>query len=323
VNILLIYNLGGPERDFYGESLGRAWEEQGHKVIRVLHTEVNDTWASSLRYSPIPMDFMFHSYNSIPLTSVDILGEFLPTVLWIYDEPYEYGKTRMETPHYSISLNATYRPNIKDHNDLGANMYFLPQGVDIGTYRPIELTAQDMDVYGSDISFIGTLDSRRGDRVELRELLQGYGCKFWGPGSTEWVGPEECNRIYSASKIMISPSAASSLNADDESRNDVVGEYTCRVYNTAAARAFQLVEAKADTYGPYIEGYELVTYTGLDELRRKIDHYLQHDGIRMAVAREAYLRTIREHSMYHRARSITDMVQLYKDGKLEADRRDL
>lgn len=320
MNVLLIYNLGGPERDFYGEGLARGWEEQGHTVVRALHTDVNDGWAAALEYSPVPIDFVFHSYHSIPMSSVDIMREIgLTTVLWIYDEPYEYAKTSGETPHYSISLNATYRPNIPDHKALGANMYFLPQGADTSVYHPVELTDGDVYTYGSDVSFIGTLDSRRPDRDSLVELLKEYGCKFWGPGSTEWVGPEECNKIYSASKIMISPSAASSLNVDDASVNDVVGEYTCRVYNTAAAGAFQLAEYKAGTYIPYVYGEELCVYGALDELRRAIDYYLIHEEERNYIAQQAFLRTIRDHTLFNRAHSIVEYVRLYNSGGLSND----
>jgi spore maturation protein CgeB len=315
--ILLVYDLGGPTRDFYGEAFAKAWETMGHTVYRKLHTDITPDFARSLQYYPTKPDFLFHSYNSIPLDCVDTIRESgITTVLYVYDEPFEFPKTKGETPHYDISLNGTYRQNIKDHNELGANMYFLPQAVDPEVYHPVELTEADRAKYGADISFIGTLDSRRKDRGNIEGILKQFNHKIWGPGTTGWVGPEECNKIYSASKIIFNPPAAASLDPNRPIINTLLGEHTCRVYNTAAARAFQLVHVKRGTWSPYIEREEIVSYEEGECMRDIIRYYLEHEEERQAIATRAYLRTLRDHTFLNRAQAVVRYVELYKAGKL-------
>lgn len=311
MNIMVVANLGGWERDFYGEAFVKGFESLGHNVDRILHTDVGKM------NNAHGYDFMFHSYHSIPMECVDRMrSNNITTVLYVYDEPFEFPKTSKESPHYDISFNGTYRYNIKDHNALGANMYFLPQAVDTSVYHPVDVTSAERGIFGADISFIGTLDSRRKDRTNLEELFHGFNYKIWGPGTTGWVGPDTCNKIYSCSKIIFNPPAAASLDPTNDSINMVVGEHTCRVYNTAAANAFQIVSHRNNSWKPYIDGEEIVSYRSIDDIRNLFEYYLSNDEERVRISNNGYLRTLRDHTFINRAQAVLNHVELFKRGAL-------
>ena len=319
MNVLLIHNLGRAQRDFHGPSYGDAMEELGHTVTRI---DYDDELPDS------DYDMMFHFYHSIDRDTVDRLrSRGVVTVLLIGDEPCEFQRTRTFTSYYDIVFNQTGRQdNIDMHRDLGANMYSLPHCADPSIYYPVEVTEEEREYYGSDIAFIGSLmtPAIRNDRKYMEDKdfgLHSYNYKTWGPGTMNdrWIYPEEVRKIYASSKIIFNPSAVADQPDWDLEYPTLLGETACRVYNTAAAGAFQIAPRRHDTittpFGEDEVGY--YRYTDLYDLGHKVDDYLTYPGfpdLALEMAAKSRETCLRDHTYVERAKVVVRMVEEYNEG---------
>lgn len=315
MDIILQINLGGFSNDFHGPSYGAAFEQLGHSVIYVDHNH------------PIPdrgFDMMFHSYHSIDNSVIDELkSRGTTTCLALCDEPCEFFRTSKFSFLYDIVFNQTGGwDNIEMHRGLGANMYPLPHCADTNKYHPVEVTNEEREFYGSDIAFIGSFKTPkiRNDRLWMHDIFKGYNFKSWGPGTMNdrWIYPDEVNKIYASSKIIFNPSAVADQPDWNVEYPMLLAETACRVYNTAAARAFQIAPRRDWTrcISKPFDDDEVAYYNmnDIDDLYNTIDRYLNDGDRRSQMAAKSYIRCINEHTYVHRARVVIDYVERYRSG---------
>jgi len=318
MRVLLIHNIGRAGRDFHGPNYGDAFEELGHSVTRVDYDQ------------PLPngeFDFMLHFYHSIDEATVNTLKDRgVVTVLLIGDEPCEFFRTKYFTPWYDLVFNQTGGwGNIEDHRALGANMYPLPHCANPSIYYPVDVTDRDRAIYGSDVAFIGSLRTPavRGDRVCMTSSgfpLHSFDFKMWGPGTENdrWIYPEEVRKIYASSKIIFNPSAVSDQPDWDLQYPTLLGETACRVYNTAAAGAFQLAPRRYNTITQPFGEDEVGFYRHNDmyDLAHKVEDYLTYPGWEersLEMAAKARRTCLAEHTYVHRAKVVIRKVEEYAD----------
>lgn len=313
MNIILYYNLGRKERDFHGPSYGAAFEGLGHNVTYVDYDQPlpDGQWA-----------MMFHFYHSIDKAIIDELkSRGATTVLLIGDEPCEFFRTSKFSCLYDLVFNQTGGwDNIEEHKKLGANMYPLPHCADTNRYHPVDVNDREREYYGSDIAFIGSLKTPaiRKDRIWMHDLFEGYNFKTWGPGTMNdrWIYPDEVNKIYASSKIIFNPSAVADQPDWNVEYPMLLGETACRVYNTAAAGAFQIAPRRdwSKCISKPFDDDEVGYYNmnDIDDLYDTIDRYLNNSNTRSEMAAKAYTRCINEHTYVHRARVVIDYVSKYR-----------
>jgi spore maturation protein CgeB len=58
----------------------------------------------------------------------------------------------------------------------------------------------------------------------------------------------------------------------------------------------------------YVEGKEIACFDSVDELKEKINYYLEHEDERLEIARAGYVRATAEHQAIHRLRRVIDDV---------------
>jgi len=305
-------NLGGRARDFHGPNYFDAFEQLGHEVTIVDHE------------APLPdgeYSFFFHFYHSIGMDKIDTLkSRGITTVLLVGDEPCEFFRTKDFTNKYNIVFNQTGGPdNIESHRALGANMYPLPHCTNPSTYHPVELSDDDRRKYGADISFIGSLRTPgiRNDRLWIRkDLFPGLNFRMWGPGTENdrWIYPEECNKIYAASKVIWNPSAVADQPDWDLRFPTLLGGPACRIFNTAAAGAFQLAPSREDWYFQPFTNAEIVYYNHSDtgDLINLVNKYVNDDDGRRLIANAGRDRVLADHTYVNRAKVVIDKVLEYR-----------
>ena len=144
-----------------------------------------------------------------------------------------------------------------------------------------------------DVSFVG---AAYGNRRNLISALARRGVKVacfghgWERGA---IGSSEVGQIYRGSRI--------SLNFADSGLQLAGGrikrsrQIKARTFEVSGAGGMLLTEA-ADRLDSYLQpGREIVTFTGIDDLARKICHYLSQPLERDAIAREGHARVRRDH----------------------------
>jgi spore maturation protein CgeB len=81
-----------------------------------------------------------------------------------------------------------------------------------------------------------------------------------------------------------------------------------RVFEIAACGGFQLCDPCRGLDRLFDFETELPVYRDLAELRRKIDYFLEHEDERIAIARRARKRALRDHTYEQRAQRMLDCI---------------
>jgi spore maturation protein CgeB len=186
-------------------------------------------------------------------------------------------------PLYDI-LFTTKEYELVDYKGLGAqNLKLVGMGFSRNDHRPIQLTENDIEELGSDISFIGHCEPWYVEQLSpLLELNVRFA--IWGPG---WHKAKHFKRVYRgngvygeeytkaicASKISIG--LLSKLAPDD---------ITTRTLEIPACGTFLLAERTQKHQRYFRESEEAEFFSDGKELLEKCRYYLEHDEERQRIA---------------------------------------
>ena len=85
-----------------------------------------------------------------------------------------------------------------------------------------------------------------------------------------------------------------------------------RLFEATGIGAFLLTDWKANLHKIFEPGKEVVTYRNPDACIEMARYYLDHEDERRAIAQAGQRRTLTEHTYYHRAQQLLDIVHRYK-----------
>ena len=198
-----------------------------------------------------------------------------------------------------------------------ADCYYLPQGCLPQMHRSLKLDAADREGYGADLSFMGAAYY---NRIKTFPRLLDFDFRIWG---TEWdldsvvgqrvqngnrrIAPEEAVKIYNAGKINLNLHS-STFHEHIHPEGDFVNP---RTFEIAACGGFQLVDERSELPDLFTPEEEIVTFKSVNDLRRKIIHYLEHDEERRRIAERSRARVLAEHTLEHRMQEM--LLQVYLD----------
>jgi len=183
--------------------------------------------------------------------------------------------------------------NVKGH--------FMPPGVyDKECYLHSDYNKKD---YDHDVIFVGSkrYHQEHSFRPKLIDFLrEAYGdrfCHVGGDGDTGTIRGHDLNRIYARSKIAIGDTL--SINFD-------YPYYTSdRLFESTGRGGFTIYPA-IKGLDQYFNEDEIVWYKhgDLNDLKQKIDYYLEHEEEREAIRERGHERTKKEHTYVHRWKTI-------------------
>jgi spore maturation protein CgeB len=228
------------------------------------------------------------------------------TALWFCEDFRVMRYWRELAAHYDTVFHIQPEGFAEPLRESGAYGVPLALGFDPSIHRPIELTSDERTRYGCEVSFIG---AGYHNRVETFPSLLDLGLRIYG---TQWPeGPvfreampepnarqsaEQSNRIFNASRVNLNLHSSPWCDGINP-----VGDYVNpRTFELAGARVFQLVDERRELSRHFQPGLELETFSNIQECRRKILYYLEHDDERGEIAERGFQRAIREHTYRHR-----------------------
>lgn len=190
---------------------------------------------------------------------------------------------------------------------------FVQTACDPVVHRPVTLSPQEQEEYGCDISFAG---AGYYNRIQFFKGLTDYNFKLWGVswadrdlgrrlvGGESRFDNEKFMKIAAGSKINLN---LHSSNAHDgvDPKCDAINP---RVFEIAAAGAFQLCDPCIGLDRFFDFERELPVYRNLRELRDRIDYFLAHPAERKAIAEAARARALKDHTYENRARKMLDFL---------------
>ena len=184
--------------------------------------------------------------------------------------------------------------------------HYLPLAADPEIHRPLELSPEEMEEFGSDLSHVG---AGYHNRRQLFPVLLDHHFKLWG---NDWedsgsllnvlqrdgarLSTEETVKVFNASRININLHSSTYHEAVNP-QGDFVNP---RTFEVAACGAFQLVDERRLLAENFRVGEEIATFSSAHQLREKIDHYLASPHERIQMAEAARCRVLQEHTYQHR-----------------------
>lgn len=192
--------------------------------------------------------------------------------------------------------------------------------------------------YQHDVTFIGQVHSDR-KRIITRLKRDNIRVECRGKG---WEGGrlthEEMIRVYSASKINLNFTRSSifpglkqfakivlNRRADDtfhlNNPAQILGnlkiitrpqrsQIKARNFEITGNLGFLLTEDADNLMEYFVEGSEIVIFSGVEDLKEKILYYLSHDSEREKIRNAGYRRTLQEHTYERRTTEIFNAMKL-------------
>ena len=179
---------------------------------------------------------------------------------------------------------------------------YLPVAANVKVHRPMKLSQENVQRYGSQVSFVG---AGYPNRVALFSELSLDNLKLWGNDwpkacserlqeSARRVSTEETALIYNASEINLNIHSAVSGNVLE--CGDFVNP---RTFEIAACRGFQIVNRQSPLCDLFDES-ELCIVDNVKELEMAVAHFRSNPDARGKVAEAARQRVLRDHTYVHR-----------------------
>ncbi|RJQ13674.1 MAG: hypothetical protein C4560_13840 [Nitrospiraceae bacterium] len=253
-----------------------------------------------------------------PLTS-ECLGRLrahkVPTAFWFVEDFRLMNYWRKLSVAYDYFFTIQQGDFFEELKNEGTGNYcYLPTAACPDEHKEMELTDNEKDYYGSDISFAGAGYYNR--RHFFRGLLD-LDFKIWGDGwprdpayakyiqrSGGRIETEEMVKVFNASEININLHS-STYHKGVNPFGDFVNP---RTFEIAACGAFQLVDRRSGLEGLFDAGEEIIVFDDLDDLRHKISYYIEHPEERKRTAEKARQRVRKEHTYEHRMRRMLEFI---------------
>ncbi len=239
----------------------------------------------------------------------------IPTAFWFVEDFRVMNYWRNIAGHYDYFFTIQKGALFNELKKAGArNYHYLPLAANQDVHRKIELTDNEKNYYGSDVSFVG---AGYYNRRHLFKGLIDYDFKIWG---TDWdmnsalagcvqragerVDTDDIVRIFNSSKININLHS-STYHKGINPFGDFVNP---RTFELASCGAFQLIDNRSELADFFEQGEEIIVFEGLEDLRQKITYYLDHTEEREKIAEKSRQRVIKEHTYKHRMQQMLDLL---------------
>ncbi len=261
--------------------------------------------ARAIDYKP-DLVFALAQAPLIPEALDELRRHGIPAAFWFVEDFKHMAYWKGLVSRYDAVFPFQAGACIEEMETAGArNVHYLPAAADPEIHRPVALSPEDQQAFGSDVSFMGAAYYNR------RRLLAGlidFDFKIWGEGWPD-AGPlagavqrngaritaEDAIRIYNAAKVNVNLHSS----AYHEGVNPVGDSVNPRTFEIAACGGFQLVDRRSllpDLFGED----EMATFEDLEKLRDGARRYLADPDARAEVAERARARVLAEHTYAHR-----------------------
>ena len=244
----------------------QAFQENGHQVIEFNYRDIAAKVGNYKRDDILietcnnekPDILIFSKCNEIDVRVVIECNEITKTVLWYMDPlNYNFNKSLVKKiKHCHKVYCALWDPYEAAKQYGGDKVNFLQEGFDHIQNYPVNTD------YLYEASFIGVLRNKRVDyhrEIGFKVISDAYG--------------EKHSEAVSQSKI--------NLNFTEGGTSD-------RTYKVLASKGFLLTEPWPNMGLDFIDGKDLITFNNSNELKNKIEYYLNNEEERLIIAENGY-----------------------------------
>ncbi len=165
------------------------------------------------------------------------------------------------------------------------------------------------------VSFVGSLSPAHKARVQLLgQLCDRSDIGIWGPGIEDFssgspIRSHHRGEAWGAAMYQILHDSRLTVNH----HIGVAGPYAnnMRLFEATGVGTLLITDWKQNLHEMFDVDKEVAAYRTPEECAELVEHYLDHEDERQAIARAGNARTLREHTYYQRMQDLLDIVQRY------------
>ncbi len=338
--------VGGFDTENFGLHIAENLSHMGHTVHRVASTKKHDTFNrygklnsvlrvldQQMHYAsvmtrhfvekPVLKEICSYSAELVITTfdyflkeELEVIRENLPgvkIVMWFPDHLKSFDRAFFMTADYDALFfkDPFIVKNLYDIYEM--NVFYLPEAFSKLRHTVTNDFMERRGEYDCDIAMIG---SQHSFRVPLLEKLLDYDIKLYGVRNPWRLNTDKIKKFYTGR-----------FAADHEKANAFCGArialntlyfaeiegVNVRAFEIAGSGGFQLMQWKPGLSDLFVLDKEVVAYHTAQELREKIDYYLEHTEERQKIAAAGKRRAWAEHSYEPRLQRLIDMTFSTKD----------
>lgn len=241
-----------------------------------------------------------------------------PPVFLYHSHDNNFSAGICKPPDFDKTLKAydfaftTKSQNVERYHALGqSRAYFIPSAYEPTVHQPIPDNDSRMKTLGIQVSFIGTYDRSRDPIFNQLgwEHLQVWG-DYWkrSPHYLKQFSRIHPQAVFYFEFADIISHSKISLGLLREEAGD---RHTQRTFEIPACGGLQFAPRNDEIASFFKEGEEIVLFGSVDELRDKIQFFLNNDSLRKKIAQSGYERCLRDkHSYVDRVRTMLEIAQL-------------
>lgn len=258
---------------------------------------------------------------------MDEIKKYSTSVIYLWDDVWRLEYTKFWSKHFSYATTSDVN-GLKKWNEAGCNNFiYSPFGCNHHFYKEKNLPT----IY--EVSFIGGYHPYRAwvfkrlNDAGIKVSTFGHG---WPNGR---LGFDEMVNVFNQSKINLNLSNNESwdiryiLSIKKGIKNNVrvirntirsIISQDAKTKEMVKARHFEISACGGFQLSYYTEGLErhfqlgseIAIYESIDDMIDKIRYYLNHEDERKMIAKQGYLRTIKNHTMEKRLSDLFDSIGL-------------
>jgi len=317
------------EEDLYSRLFPRFKNKYTNKLFwRLFALPVQKEFLNAVRKEKPDLILILKGWYFCPKTLLRIKKELPQTKLFCFnpDNPFNtwhFGASNNWMTK-SIPLYDVYfiwaKLLIEDIKKLGAQrVEHLPFGYDPQIHYPIEVSEEEKKIYGSDVAFIGSWDDKR---EKWLSCLLDYGLKIWG-SAWQKAGPnlrqkwqsreavaEEFSKVCNSAKIILN--IIRQQNSEYPGHN--ISSHNMRTFEVPACGGFLLSVRTDEAKSFFEEDKEAAYFSSPEELKEKLDFYLENEELRNKIAEGGYKKILNSDYAYaDRAKKIIEVFNNLKN----------
>src|SRR5690606_3173083 len=233
-----------------------------------------------------------------------------PIVLWFPDAISNFQKGMFFVAGYDYLFFVDKYIVEKLKSEFKLNTFYLPQCCNPKAHRVVESTQIDKDFYSCDITNAGNFYP---SRMALYQHLTQYNFKMWGPKPSFWLTVPEVKKMITGKLVHNDAKSKAFSNAKIVLNNlhpAVINGVNKRMFEIPACGGFQITSHREAINELFEIGKEIVTYTDFNDLKAKINYYLDpnNEAERQQIIEAGHQRTINEHTYKNRLETMFSII---------------
>lgn len=220
--------------------------------------------------------------------------------MWFPDALVNFNRGYfMNAPYDGLFFKDPYIPQALG-DALKTPIYYLPECFNLERHWLPEEELGNESMYECDITTAGNQHSWR---VACYKHLQEYNVKLWGNQAPLWMPTGSVAGMHQGRGVFNQEKARAFRGAKIVVNNLHYGEVwgvNVRCFEAAGAGAFQMVDWRPGLVNLFEIDKELITFTGVADLKRKIDYWLPREDERREIGQAGMRRAHVDHTYTHR-----------------------